>query len=161
MAPSESGANPTLIKILPGNDSPDHFILSPFPHHLPGIWCLRCKIISLFGWKQLASRHTAFLPAEGEHLAGQSLHLSLLGNYKGCITFHVSKSGLGISVMRIFAVGHPPLFLPWSAVRYLKEHQAFLGQKYFYDLGTPRVRRMAVSPEVHRVIQQTQSGTGS
>ncbi|MCX8239675.1 MAG: hypothetical protein OSB05_12715 [Akkermansiaceae bacterium] len=139
---------------------PIAFAFLLFPLLFVGIWCLICKIISLFGWKQLSFRYAAFFPAEGERFSGQSIQLSLLGNYKGCITYHVGKIGLRISVMPIFRVGHLSLFFPWTAVRYLKEHQALLGKKYLYDLGTSRVRRIAVSPEIHRAIQQMQAGAG-
>lgn len=125
-----------------------------------GVWASVCKIISLAGWKQLAKRHTAFSKAEGDRYSGQYLRLGILGNYAGCVNFHVSKKGLHISLMPIFSIGHPPLFFPWSAVRLLKQRQGFLGNRYLYDLGTPRVRRIAVHAEVHQAIQHHQKGAG-
>lgn len=122
------------------------------------IWCSTCALIAACGWNKLAFRNTAFSPPEGEKISGQSIRLSLLANYKGCITFHVSKSGLHMSVMKIFRVGHPPLFFPWSAVRYCRDQDTMLGKRHLYDLGSPRVGRVAVSPKVHRTIQYRQSG---
>lgn len=123
-----------------------------------GIWCSVSMLISAFGWNKLAFRHTAFSPVEGDKITRQSIRLSFLANYKGCITFHVSKSGLHMSVMKIFRVGHPPLFFQWSAIRYCRDQQTMLGKRHLYDLGTPRVGRISVSPEVHRTIQYRQSG---
>ena len=125
-----------------------------------GVWALVCKIISLAGWKQLAKRHTAFSQAEGDRFSGRSLRLSLLGNYTGCVDFHVGRQGLHISLIPIFSIGHPPLFFSWSAVRLLKQRQSFLGQRFLYDIGTPRGRRIAVQPEVHLAIQYNQTGAG-
>ena len=46
-------------------------------------------------------------------------------SYAGCITFTPDGKGLGLSVLILFRVGHPPLFIPWNAIE-VKEEKKFL-----------------------------------
>jgi len=125
-----------------------------------GFWMLVCTIISLFGWSDLAKRYRAHSPATGTRYSGQSVVIGRSGNYRGCVTFHIAKEGLHLAVFPVFRAGHPPLFFPWSAVRMLRERQSMFGQRFLYDLGAPRVRRITIDPEMHRAIQHQQSGAG-
>jgi hypothetical protein len=36
--------------------------------------------------------------------------------YKGCLIIHVSPAGLHLAAWFAFRPGHPPLFIPWSAI---------------------------------------------
>ncbi len=131
------------------------FILVPIV--FVAFWCLVCSLISRGGWRKLAKGHTAFSPPEGQKFSWQSCTLNRLTGYRQCITFHVGKSGLRISVMPIFAVGHPALFFDWSIIRFKKDSDGFFGKRYLYDLGTPHVGRVSVSEKIHQAIQgQTQ-----
>lgn len=116
------------------------------------LWCLVCGIISRGGWNKLAKGHTAFAAPEGRKLAWQNLSFKRLGRYRRCVTFRISESGLRISVIPIFAVGHPPLFFQWSEVRYRKEHDGLFTKQYLYELGTPLAGRILVSSKVHQAI---------
>ena len=118
------------------------------------IWCLVFKIISVFGWGKLAHKHTAFEEPSGVTLKWQSFVLGRMMNYNRCVTIHVGKPGLFLEMPRFFRFGHPPLKIPWSAVRYLKEVNTLAGRKYLYDLGTPRITRIAFHEKVHRAIQE-------
>jgi len=122
------------------------------------LWALTCLFISFFGWGELAKRHRAVLPAEGTRHSGRSLSLGRLASYNACVTIHTSRSGLHLALFPIFRIAHPPLFIPWSAVRFLKQRQGMLGPRFLYDLGTPRVRRISVQADVHQAIQEQQSG---
>jgi hypothetical protein len=80
------------------------------------------------------------------------MSLGRFSKYTCCITFRISKSGLFIEVFPLFALGHPPLYLPWSQIRFRKEEIGLCRKSYFYDLGTPRGGRMAVGEKMHRAI---------
>ena len=36
--------------------------------------------------------------------------------YPGCLKFSVAREGLGISMLFLFRVGHPPLLVPWTDI---------------------------------------------
>ena len=80
------------------------------------------------------------------------MSLGRFSKYSGCITFRISKNGLYIEVFPLFALGHPPLYFPWSHIRFRKEEVSLFGKNYLYDLGTPRGGRMAVREKMHRAI---------
>ncbi|MFT6861550.1 MAG: hypothetical protein ACJAVK_000102 [Akkermansiaceae bacterium] len=118
------------------------------------LWCLVGSLISRGGWRKLAQGHTAFSPPEGRSYRYQDCTLNRMIGYRKCLTFHIGRSGMGISVMPIFAVGHPALFFPWAKIRYKKESHSFFTKRFLYDLGTPRVGRVRVSTKIHRAIQK-------
>lgn len=77
------------------------------------------------GWRALARRYAAVPAArEGEvhYLCTASLGPRLLPvNYRSCLTIEVQDQGLRLSVLAPFRFMHPPLFIPWTAVRDCRE----------------------------------------
>jgi len=118
------------------------------------LWCFVFKILSAFGWGKLAQKHTSYGPPTGVTLKWQSLVLGKVMHYNRCLTIHVGRAGLSLEMPRFFRFAHPPLRIPWSAVRYLKEVNTIAGRKFLYDLGTPRITRIAFYENVHRAIQE-------
>ncbi|MEJ6580124.1 MAG: hypothetical protein QNL33_01045 [Akkermansiaceae bacterium] len=118
------------------------------------IWCFVFKILSVLSWGKLAQKYTSYHPPSGSTLKWQSLVLGRLMNYNRCVTIHVGGAGLFLEMPRFFRFAHPPLRIPWSEVRYLKEVKTLAGRKYLYDLGTPRITRIAFHENVHRAIQE-------
>lgn len=133
---------------------PPVLVFTLFPILFLGVWCLATSIISNLGWKTLSKRNTAFSPPEGTRYSWQSAAINRWGRYNNCLTFHIGKTGLRISVLPIFAIGHPALFFDWSKVRFRKDHPSLLGTRYSYDLGTPQAGRIHLSPKIHSAIQE-------
>lgn len=131
---------------------PESLIFILFPILFLGIWCFVLKIISCFGWGKMTKHYSAFAKPEGTSYHWQSMRLGRLANYNGCITFHVGKNGLRIAVFPLFAFAHPPLYFPWSQIRFRKEIGGLFGKTYLYDLGTPRGGRMSINAKMHQVI---------
>ena len=118
------------------------------------IWCLVLKTISIFGWGKLAKKFTSPHPPSGTPLKWQSFVLGRMINYNRCVTVQISREGLSLEMPRFFRFAHPPLRIPWAEVRYLKEVSTLVGRKYLYDLGTPRIIRIAFHENVHRAIRE-------
>jgi hypothetical protein len=89
---------------------------------VPAIW-LSASVLSsmLGGWRELASRYAA--PKAGEAtfvFASISLHAGLLPTrYANCVTVRLSAEGFGLAIPFLFM--HPPVLIPWSAVRECRE----------------------------------------
>ena len=94
------------------------------------IWCFVFKILSVLSWGKLAQKYTSYHPPSGSTLKWQSLVLGRLMNYNRCVTIHVGGAGLFLEMPRFFRFAHPPLRIPWSEVRYLKEVKTLAGRKY-------------------------------
>ena len=131
---------------------PVSLVLIVFTLFFIGFWCVILKIVSCFGWSQLAKRYSTFSRPKGTSYHWQSMSLGQLSKYCCCITFRISETGLYLEVFPLLALGHPPLYFPWSQIRFRKEEDDLFGKNYFYDLGTPRGGRMAVREKMHRAI---------
>ena len=46
--------------------------------------------------------------------------------YRGALNFGVDVYGLFVSIVPIFRIGHPPLFIPWSEITCTRQKQWFL-----------------------------------
>ena len=80
------------------------------------------------------------------------MSLGRFPKYCCCITFRISETGLYLEVFPLLAFGHPPLYFPWSQIRFRKEEDGLIGKNYLYDLGSPRGGRMTVKETMHRAI---------
>lgn len=83
-------------------------------------WCVVSFLIAhLSGWASLARVYRAWAPFTGRTWRGQSGYLRW-SSYKSCLNVGCDERGLSLSVVFLFRVGHPPLFIPWEDVS-LKE----------------------------------------
>ncbi len=82
-----------------------------------GIWSLVCAIIAgVAGWGAMASRYPAPPGFHGAPLpSGFAVRIGV-ANYRGVLHFEAAPEGLVVRVMRLFPF-HPPLLLPWRALR--------------------------------------------
>ncbi|MBO0356373.1 hypothetical protein J0X19_00310 [Hymenobacter sp. BT186] len=53
-----------------------------------------------------------------------------VANYKNAARVGITPQGLYLTTWKIFFVGHPPLFIPWSAFGPMQEH-TFLWSKTY------------------------------
>ncbi len=122
-------------------------------------WCLTLSIISLMGWRKLASRFRAHSSAEQRDLVILPMEGMTIGrftSYNHCLDISVRAEGLYIQSWKIFAFAHPSLLVPWSELRFLREANSLFGKKFLYDLGTPRLQRVTFSGKVHQAIAKQQ-----
>ncbi len=88
-----------------------------YPFFFAGMWCLVCWLISrIGGWSRLAARFPAKDRPSGTRFGMQAGRVGH-AKYGGCLTLHTSADGLYLSVWPLFRIGHPPLFIPWNAIR--------------------------------------------
>jgi hypothetical protein len=98
------------------------------------IWLLAMALASrLGGWHALADRFAApegFAVAPEQRLRFRSIVLRRLplfpARYSGCVTVGLTSVGLYLGVLAILRFRHPPLLIPWNAIRQCEE-DAFLG----------------------------------
>lgn len=104
MAHMDKSAPPTILIIL-------------FPLFFVGMWCAVCLVLSTMGgWRRLAESFPAKGRPSGKRFFMQAGKVGQV-NYGSCLTIHSSADGLHLSVWLPFRLGHPPLFIPWSAIR--------------------------------------------
>lgn len=99
-----------------------------------GIWMGVCLILGLTsGWRSLAARH----PARGDEPSHSLTVWGMIGvvSYKGVLHLAPTHVGLDMRVMPLFRVGHPPLLVPWQAIRVEGEQAGFRGTYTKVRLG--------------------------
>jgi hypothetical protein len=84
-------------------------------------WAGVVSLIGFAGWRPLAQRYPAgrWPEGEGHHLRWQSASVGL-SRYNGALNAALTAGGLYLRPTRFFAYNHPPVFIPWGAVRATK-----------------------------------------
>jgi len=96
-----------------------------------GMWALVCGILSVWsGWRQLAIRYHCREQITGTSFGLQSAAMSLRPDaffglyrvsYGSGLRFIANEDGIRLSILFLFRVGHPPLFIPWSEILVSRE----------------------------------------
>lgn len=93
-------------------------------------WLGVCALISLMGgWHRLAAKFRATSASRGEEIRFVSMTLGtglFPARYRNALFVTVGPSGVGLSVIFLFRVLHPPLFIPWSAVQSVQRERSWL-----------------------------------
>ncbi len=81
-------------------------------------WAGVVSLIGAMGWKPLARRYPAarWPEGEGRSLGWQSARVGL-SRYNNVLNAALAVEGLYLRPVRFFAYNHPPIFIPWGAVR--------------------------------------------
>lgn len=95
-----------------------------------GGWCLVVWLIArIGGWHALAwDFRAAGRPREGAFSYVNTGSVGWLGHYRGCLIVGVTPAGLYLAVWPMFRPGHPPLLIPWTAVRRAESQKVFWSQ---------------------------------
>jgi hypothetical protein len=99
------------------------------PVHFAGVWFLPLFVLMwlvitgglarLGGWSSLATQFRASRPASGEwfrFVSGSMGKSAFPVSYGGCLFVCVSEAGIALSILFLFRLLSPPLFIPWSQV---------------------------------------------
>jgi hypothetical protein len=125
-----------------------------------GFWCLVCLLISMLsGWRLLAGVYRRSEPVVGNRWRFQSAAMQrfrlMPSNYGGCLTVIVNEDGIEVSVMWLFRIGHPPLFIPWSDVSASEETKLFVFRLVRLDFIQEPSVAMFIDRRLARRIQDS------
>jgi hypothetical protein len=68
------------------------------------------------GWWELSRIYRATVSQNGKRFWFQSASMRMGTNYGNCLIVGVNSEGIRVSVLFLFRIGHPPLFVPWPDV---------------------------------------------
>jgi len=84
------------------------------------LWMAIFQVVArVGGWRELARAYPPLGitgPGLGESFRMRSLQLRRGVNYNNCVTFTAGPAALRLSLPRIFALGHPPIEVPWPDI---------------------------------------------
>lgn len=135
--PGQDGYTISISILTMNHSAPPTILLILFPFFFVGMWCFVSKMISsTSGWSRLAETFPARNPPSGKRFFMQGGRVGS-ARYSGVLNIYTSQEGLYLSVMFLFRVGTPPLFIPWSAIRYVKTHRFLWAETVEFDVGSP------------------------
>ncbi len=109
-------------------NAPPEWLAALFIPFFVGMWVSVCFLLSLIGgWRKLARRYRSPGAIEGTKWRNQSAELRgyFKSSYGNCLTVVANEAGLGVSILFLFRVGHPPLFIPWTEISVNQETRFF------------------------------------
>jgi hypothetical protein len=68
--------------------------------------------------------------------------------YGGSLNIYSSPEGLYLSVLFPFRLGHPPLFIPWDAVRNAKTRRVLWTERVEFDVGSPSIATLRLPKKI-------------
>lgn len=93
------------------------------------------------GWAMLARRFRDRNKFTGSRWRFQSGQMRWMCGYNNCLTVGANSEGLFLSMLPIFSLFHPPLFIPWTEISYTKKTSFFsagvrflLGNEFYAPL---------------------------
>ena len=108
----------------------------------PVIWVSILLLLShIGGWARLAKCYIDNGDEPGDTHRMRSGYVGLV-NYRSCLNLRVCKSGLRLSVLFPFRVGHPPLLIPWDHFHSIAEKRVFFIPFLTAEVGIPVVARV-------------------
>ncbi|MBC6699202.1 hypothetical protein [Hymenobacter sp. BT190] len=100
-------------------------------------WCLVVFMVSRMGWSRLAEAYaTTEVPAT-VNLQTQAYLRIGVAKYNNAARMGLTPQGVYLSTWKIFFVGHPPLFIPWSAFGPVQEETFLWAKTYTSHISRP------------------------
>ena len=115
---------------------------------LPGLAALWLGIVGglavVSGWHSLGHRFRSASPKSGQEFRGASGAIGastrLPVGYRNCLNVAVNEAGVGLSVLFLFRVLSPQLFIPWDQVTGVGRERIFLANYIVVGIRGTNIR---------------------
>lgn len=102
-------------------------IVVAFPIFFGGIWSGVCYLIgAVGGWQTLASKYETAKDTVVEQKFTDEYGKFGVSRYKFTLTVGFSQAGIFFANNPFFRIGHPPMLIPWSAIKIVSNDGLFL-----------------------------------
>lgn len=97
-------------------------IVVAFPIFFVGMWSGVCYLIgAIGGWQGLARKYETTKDTQLDQKFTGEYGKFGISNYKYTLTVGFSNNGLFFATNPLFRIGHPPMLIPWSAIRIISD----------------------------------------
>ncbi len=113
------------------------------------VWCGTMRLLAWSGgWSRLAAAFPGQASARGARIFHRWIGVGWV-DYNGCVNYTADEGGLHIALWPIFNFAHPPLYIPWTAMRAEDVRKVFgrRGQVVTLAIGDPVITKIKL-PEV-------------
>ena len=141
--------DPALFGVL-ADINPLIIVFTCFPLVFAGMWCGVIFLLSMLGgWRDLAES----FPDRGQpcdrSFRMQSGRLGFI-NYSSILTIHSGPQGLRVAVLGPFRLGHPSLFIPWSAIHNATTKRSLWMETVSFELGSPKIATLQLPKKIFK-----------
>jgi hypothetical protein len=108
---------------------------------------IQLSVSFLGGWREIARQFPARRQTASRSF---SLQNGCVGefSYKACLSVHTSVEGISVGILFPFRLGHPPFFIPWSAIHNVVTLESFWSRSVRFDIGNPKIGSMSLPRKV-------------
>lgn len=136
-------------------------IFALFPLIFVGLWLVIVTLIGrLSGWTRLQNRFPdrpeeslVIMRAQSGAMGGIS---AAKANFSGCLRFDVCRTGLRVSVWKIFGPFQRPFFVPWGQIT-VSDASIFKFKRHRFTFGTPRSGFLIIANRTAKIIEANSS----
>ena len=114
------------------------FILIVFPIFFGALWVgITLAMSYIGGWGKVGKQYAATgAPPPGRVLKSVTGMFGM-ARYKYVLTVITADDGLYIENRKVFRPGHPPLFIPFSAIFHARKQTLFFWEFVAFEIGDP------------------------
>lgn len=125
------------------------FIFVAFPIFFGALWIgITLAMSFIGGWHQLAKHYAATGQPVGGRGFPRVTGMFGVASYKHVLTVITTDEGIHISNRAVFRFGHPPLFIPFSAIVYARRQTLFFWDYVAFEVGTPPIASVRLPLQV-------------
>lgn len=109
-----------------------------FPLFFIGLFTFVLFLLSKKGWADLASEYRFNEKFEGDRVGIISAGINGV-SYNNCLLLKYNTQGLYLRPILIFRLFHKPIFIPWKAIRNVREKDMLLTKLKELVIGEPTI----------------------
>lgn len=116
------------------------FVLVAFPIFFSALWIGVTLLMSLIGgWGRLGKSYAAAGRPAGGRVLRHVTGMFGMARYKHVLTVITTDDGFYIETRKVFRPGHPPLFIPFSAISDARLQTLFFWEYVAFEIGEPPI----------------------
>ena len=114
------------------------FVVVVFPIFFTTLWISITWLMSFIGgWGRVAKRYPAIARPDEGLMLRRVTGMFGMARYKLVLTTITTETGIYIESRKVFRIGHPPLFIPFSAMHGLRKQTLFFWEYVAFDVDEP------------------------
>lgn len=125
------------------------FSLVVFPIAFTALWVGITLLMSFIGgWGRVGRTYAAGRRPDGGRVLRHVTGMFGVASYRHVLTVITTDSGLYIDNRTIFRPGHPPLFIPFSAIVHPRRQTLFFWEYVAFEVGDPPIASVRLPSKV-------------
>lgn len=125
-----------------------------FPVFFLGMFVLISYFISKMGWIRLAEKYKAVEGFQGERVGFLVSASVNSGNYSNAIILKYNYEGIYLKTAVMFRAFHPPVLIPWSEIKEVRDRKFFFTKMKELVIGDPFVAILTLKESVYSKIEK-------